>query len=74
MNDTYRPLPSNVTIKNSKIDGLGLFAVEDIPIGTNLGVSHQHIHSNLLIRTPLGGFYNHSDKPNILRVEDVYCT
>ena len=66
----YRPLPKQVTIKNSNIDGLGLFATEDIPKGTNLGMSHLHYnsdpHSGSIewVRTPLGGFYNHSNNPN----------
>ena len=65
----YRPLPDFLTIKSSKIDGLGLFATKFIPSGTNLGISHyfplpsQRWPSNI-IRTPLGGFYNHSDIPN----------
>ena len=27
----YRPLPNSVTIKDSDLHGLGLFAIEDIP-------------------------------------------
>jgi SET domain-containing protein len=61
----YRPLPDCVTIKNSDIDGLGLFAVKDIAKGTNLGVSHRKVSAYIeVIRTPLGGFYNHSESPN----------
>ena len=30
--DTYRPLPREVTIKDSPIEGLGLFAFGDIPL------------------------------------------
>ena len=33
----YRPLPNNVTIKPSGIDGLGLFATEDIAVGIVTG-------------------------------------
>ena len=36
----YRPLPSYLTIKSSKIDGLGLFATENIKESTSLGISH----------------------------------
>ena len=36
----YRPLPSSLTIKQSEINGLGLFATEDIPEKTLLGVTH----------------------------------
>ena len=66
----YRPLPDSLTIKKSKIEGLGLFASKDVPKGTNLGVSHRsetsddYFQDNDYIRTPLGGFVNHSKKPN----------
>ena len=69
----YRPLPNNVTIKPSPVDGLGLFATQDIPAGYSLGISHfyaeEHLH-----RTPLGAFYNHSLTPNIRKQKlcDVY--
>ena len=33
----YRPLPNSVTIKDSDLHGLGLFATEDIPKNTILG-------------------------------------
>ena len=59
----YRPLPKSPTIKNSTIDGLGLFASENISKNTELGVTHISKYNNFL-RTPLGGFYNHSDNPN----------
>ena len=59
----YRPLPKSLTIKNSSIDGLGLFATTDIPKKTSLGLSHIKLNGEY-IRTPLGGFYNHSDDPN----------
>ena len=62
----YRPLPNSVTIKKSSIQGLGLFATERITKGTLIGITHHvHEHSeNGVIRTPLGGFGNHSDDPN----------
>ena len=59
----YKPLPPDITIKDSPIEGLGLFATEFIPAHTNLGISHYFLEGKL-IRTPLGGFYNHSDNPN----------
>lgn len=62
----YRPLQSCLTIKESNIEGLGLFAKEDIPAGTNLGVTHAFI-SHEVIRTPLGGFYNHSNTANAVK-------
>ena len=62
----YRPLPENTTILKSNIEGLGLFATEDIHKNKTLGVSHvkHHDYLNGFIRTPLGGFVNHSEEPN----------
>ena len=62
----YRPLPKEVTIKKSYIEGLGLFADENLVANTELGISHvkdEKFEDNY-IRTPLGGFVNHSDVPN----------
>ena len=64
----YKPLPDSLTIKTSKVDGLGLFAKEDIGQGTNLGMSHVKIEDTM-IRTPLGGFINHSGDANCVKVE-----
>lgn len=71
MNFTYKPLPNCVTIKTSSIDGLGLFAVEDIPNFFHIGCTHHIIQKGIMnseqaeiIRTPLGGFVNHSEEPN----------
>ena len=55
----YKPLPDMVTIRNSEIQGLGLFAVEPIKEGTEIGLSHFY-WGDQLQRTPLGAFYNHS--------------
>ena len=64
----YKPLPDSLTIKESKVDGLGLFAVKGIAQGTNLGMTHVKFNSTIW-RTPLGGFINHSDDANVLKVE-----
>ena len=64
----YKPLPDSLTIKESGINGLGLFAKEDIGQGTNLGMSHVDIEDKM-IRTPLGGFINHSNDANCVKVE-----
>ena len=63
---TYHPLPHCVTIKASPIHGLGLFATEQIKKGYCLGIAHIRLDGfpQGYFRTPLGGFYNHSDKPN----------
>ena len=64
----YKPLPESLTIQQSAINGLGLFATENLEQGVNLGMSHVAIGSGI-IRTPLGGFINHSNDPNIVKVE-----
>jgi hypothetical protein len=64
----YKPLPDFLTIKTSKVDGLGLFAKKGIGQGTNLGMSHVLIGSGI-IRTPMGGFINHSSDANTVKVE-----
>ena len=58
----YKPLPDTITIKDSGIHGLGLFAKEEIPSGTVLGMIHFQFNGELM-RTPLGAFGNHSDDP-----------
>lgn len=62
----YRPLPSEVTIKESNIEGLGLFSTCNIEEEHNLGITHieNTDFENGYIRTPLGGFINHSNTPN----------
>ena len=64
----YKPLPESLTIKQSGINGLGLFADQKIMQGTNLGVSHYKFNGDI-IRTPLGGFINHSNTPNVVKIE-----
>jgi len=67
MKNTYKPLPDSLTIKQSGINGLGLFAKEGIVKGTDLGMGHLEL-GKLIIRTPLGGFVNHSKTPNCIKV------
>jgi SET domain-containing protein len=64
----YKPLPDSLTIKKSNIQGLGLFAVKNIAKNTDLGMIH-FSYGELLIRTPLGGFINHSLKPNCKKLD-----
>jgi len=64
----YKPLPNSVTIKTSKVNGLGLFADQKIMQGTNLGMCHLEL-GQLIIRTPLGGFVNHSNDANCVKVK-----
>ena len=52
----YKPLPDYITIKESPISGLGLFAIQPIEEGTYIGVvlvAHNGAENNYL-RTPLG--------------------
>ena len=75
----YKPLPSGLFIKDSNIEGQGLFTTRDLIAGCELGESHYRIdtsgiesineeeNKNLFIRTPLGGFINHSEEPNCHR-------
>ena len=70
----YNPLPEEVTIKSSKIHGFGVFATCDINKGHEFGITHVR-HNDFLdgyIRTPLGGFFNHSEYPNCeaYKIED----
>ena len=66
----YKPLPKCLTIKKSPIEGLGLYATQNIKANTFVGLTHvKNTHfDNGYIRTPLGGFYNHSNEPNVRRV------
>ena len=62
----YNPLPDGLTIKKSSIHGLGLFTTKDFKKNHRFGTIHI-IHFDKVIRTPLGGFINHSDKPNCVK-------
>ena len=77
----YKPLPHGLIIKDSGIEGQGVFTTRDLLMGCNLGESHYRIdtsdidfineeeNNSLLIRTPLGGFINHSEDPNCHRTQ-----
>ena len=72
---TWRPLPDFLTIKDSKIEGLGVFTTRDLPKGFDLGISHifDERFPDGYIRLPLGGFITHHEIPNskaILADED----
>ena len=66
---SYQALPKELHIKDSPIAGQGLFAKEDIPAGTHLGMSHLLL-GDAIYRTPLGGFINHSEEPNCIKYFD----
>ena len=63
---SYRPLPNFLTISKSKIEGVGVFAIENIAKGTDLGMSHifDSRFPDGYIRLSLGGFINHHEIPN----------
>ncbi len=62
----WRPLPEFLTVKSSKIEGLGLFAIKEISEGTDLGITHifDSRFQDQYIRLPLGAFINHHEIPN----------
>lgn len=68
MDNNYKPLPDNLRLGFSDIHDIGLFAKKFIPQSTNLGMTHFKI-GELLIRTPMGGFINHSDEPNCIKAK-----
>ena len=69
----YKALPNWLHVRDSRVAGQGLFAKDDVPEDVYLGVSHVLVYDDI-IRTPLGGFVNHSEDPNCVkwREGDVY--
>ena len=62
----WRPLPDSLTVKDSKIEGLGIFATKNISKNSDLGISHiydERFPDNY-IRLPMGAFINHHEMPN----------
>jgi len=68
----YRPLPDYLTIKESSVHGLGLFTNEYIVDEIEIGITHvkNDKFEDGYIRTPLGGFINHSEDPNCEWIEE----
>jgi len=68
----FRPLRSYLTVQKSGIEGLGLFATEDIPVGEVIGITHVYDErfKDSYIRTATGAFINHSDTPNVSLVNN----
>ena len=66
----YNPLPDGLIIAKSSIEGQGLVTTKFIDKDTKLGLSHIVVKDEL-IRTPLGGFINHSDNPNCVKIRGV---
>ena len=67
---SYRPLPEGLTIKPSAIDGIGLHSEVELGAAVLLGLTHIYYKRNW-VRTPLGGFINHSDNPNCVIVKFI---
>ena len=63
---TYQALPNELHIKDSPVAGQGIFAKEDIDAMMYLGISHVVVDEDIM-RTPLGGFINHSEDPNCVK-------
>ena len=68
----YKPLPGNLTIKKSNIEGLGLFTTKNVETDYIFGITHiqNKDFQNGYIRTPLGGFINNSDNPNCILIHE----
>ena len=62
----YKPLPDGITIKESSVQGLGLFATKDFDQDVVLGIVHimNKNFSHGAIRTAVGAFYKQSQDPN----------
>lgn len=69
MIQNYQPLPDYLTVSESDIHGLGLIAIKKIRSGTVIGRSHILQNDGEYLRTPIGGFGNHSEYPNCSKVE-----
>jgi len=75
-NKPYKPLPDYLTIGPSDIHGAGIIAKDDIPADIEIGISHVYDPNfqHEWIRTPLGGFINHSNTPNCELIDDAENT
>ena len=70
--EPYTPLPEYLAIGPSQIHGAGILAIEDIPGEVVIGITHIYDpeFQHDFIRTPLGGFINHSEEPNCELIEE----
>jgi len=66
---TYEYSPARfLDIKESEIEGRGLFTNKDLQECDFIGISHVKVDDEI-IRTGIGDFYNHSENPNCEKVE-----
>jgi len=56
-------LMDKLNINQSPIQGMGIFAADDIPANTNLGVSQMKLPNDDYEVTTLGKYHNHSSQP-----------
>jgi hypothetical protein len=72
----YSPLPKGLKLAPSVHHGHGVWTTIDLPEGTIIGTTHKtdERFEDGLIRTPLGGYLNHSTVPNcqLQRKGDLY--
>ena len=66
----YKPLPDGLIIRESSIEGQGLFTTKFIEKDVKLGLCHILVDEEF-IRTPLGGFINHSEKSNCIKIKEI---
>jgi SET domain-containing protein len=77
MSTSYKPLPDCLTIKESPIHGLGVFATKDILKNDEFAICNTHLqlirsreklsfNPTYLERLEAGGYINHSKKPNVI--------
>ena len=73
----YKPLPDYLRVDDSVIEGKGLFTDKALPSGVYIGITHvtDDRFPDDLIRTPIGGFINHSTLPNcdIEKIGDLHA-
>lgn len=68
----YRPLPNYLLVGPSSIEGTGVFAIEELAADLDLGMTHLKVPIlNGYVRTPLGGFVNHTENANCYLVEKL---
>lgn len=78
---TFRPLPPELRIGPSTTEGQGLIATRHIPAEHHFGITHVFSNDKLLrqmfpdgwIRSPLGTWYNHSNRPNAQSIHIGSC-
>ena len=69
-NNNYKPLVDGLVIVPSDIHGYGVHSTRRWVPGNNLGTTHVWVMDDW-VRTPLGGFLNHSDKPNCELIDPI---